>query len=75
MNFVNIISQYNQEILLHGTGAIVERLHGLDFRITPSTFFQTNTVQAERLFGVTVAHHQQIAWSAVIAFSYICRDS
>lgn len=41
-----------EEILLHGTGAIVERLHGLEFRITPSTFFQTNTVQAERLFEV-----------------------
>lgn len=41
-----------EEIILHGTGSIVERLHGLEFRITPSTFFQTNTVQAERLFGV-----------------------
>ncbi len=40
------------EAVLHGPGHIHERLLGLDFRLTPRAFFQTNTGQAERLFDL-----------------------
>jgi tRNA/tmRNA/rRNA uracil-C5-methylase (TrmA/RlmC/RlmD family) len=37
--------------VLKGDGLIMERLNGLDFEIGPETFFQTNTVQAEKMFA------------------------
>jgi 23S rRNA (uracil1939-C5)-methyltransferase len=42
------------EELLHGSAEIEERLGGLRFRIASNSFFQTNTVQAEKLFDVAV---------------------
>lgn len=42
-----------QEVL-HGGAEIEERLGGLRFRITANSFFQTNTLQAERLFELAV---------------------
>ncbi|QDU83837.1 23S rRNA (uracil-C(5))-methyltransferase RlmCD [Planctomycetes bacterium Pla163] len=36
--------------VLHGSGRIRERLAGLEHEISPRSFFQTNTAQAERLF-------------------------
>jgi 23S rRNA (uracil1939-C5)-methyltransferase len=38
--------------VLSGPGKITERLNGFVFEIGPSTFFQTNTLQAEKLFRV-----------------------
>jgi 23S rRNA (uracil1939-C5)-methyltransferase len=38
-----------RELVLHGSGAIHERLSGLEFRLSARSFFQTNTAQAERL--------------------------
>jgi 23S rRNA (uracil1939-C5)-methyltransferase len=38
-----------REVILHGSGAIHERLAGLEFRLSARSFFQTNTAQAERL--------------------------
>ncbi len=38
--------------VLSGPGKITERLNGFLFEIGPSTFFQTNTLQAEKLFRV-----------------------
>lgn len=38
--------------ILKGEGWIEEQLHGLKFEIGPTTFFQTNTVQAELMFGL-----------------------
>jgi 23S rRNA (uracil1939-C5)-methyltransferase len=35
-----------------GEGVIYEELGGLTFRISASSFFQTNTLQAEKLYGV-----------------------
>lgn len=36
-----------------GSGAIQERLDDFTFRISPKSFFQTNTAQAEQLYRVT----------------------
>jgi len=41
-----------EEHLLVGRDHIRESLGGLTFQVSASSFFQTNTVQAERLFGV-----------------------
>jgi 23S rRNA (uracil1939-C5)-methyltransferase len=38
--------------LLLGTETIVERLCGLSFRIRPQSFFQVNTLQAEKLYSI-----------------------
>ncbi|MBN2031181.1 23S rRNA (uracil(1939)-C(5))-methyltransferase RlmD [bacterium] len=38
------------ERLLLGTGKIKERIHDKVFEISPSAFFQTNTMQAQKLF-------------------------
>jgi 23S rRNA (uracil1939-C5)-methyltransferase len=37
--------------LLRGTPKLREQLGGLEFRISPEAFFQTNTEMAERLYG------------------------
>ncbi|MFH0880959.1 MAG: 23S rRNA (uracil(1939)-C(5))-methyltransferase RlmD [Lentisphaerota bacterium] len=36
--------------ILKGDGTIMERMNGLEFEIGSETFFQTNTLQAERMF-------------------------
>lgn len=41
-----------EEHLLRGRDHIRETLGGVDFSISANSFFQTNTIQAERLFGV-----------------------
>jgi 23S rRNA (uracil1939-C5)-methyltransferase len=41
-----------EEHLLLGREHITESLAGVNFQISANSFFQTNTVQAERLFGV-----------------------
>src|SRR2546428_12487090 len=44
-----------EEHLLLGRDHIRESLGGLTFQVSASSFFQTNTVQAERLFAVVEA--------------------
>jgi 23S rRNA (uracil1939-C5)-methyltransferase len=39
-------------VLFKGKSHVIERLCGLDFRIGPKSFFQTNTAQAEKLYGI-----------------------
>jgi 23S rRNA (uracil1939-C5)-methyltransferase len=41
-----------EEHLLLGRDTITESLDGVDFQVSANSFFQTNTVQAERLFGI-----------------------
>ena len=41
--------------VLKGSGQISDKLNDFKFEIGPSTFFQTNTLQAEKLFGVVRA--------------------
>jgi 23S rRNA (uracil1939-C5)-methyltransferase len=36
-----------------GKGYIIEKLEDFQFKISPKSFFQTNTLQAEKLYGVT----------------------
>jgi 23S rRNA (uracil1939-C5)-methyltransferase len=43
-----------EERALHGDGAIVERLLGLEFEATAATFLQTNSHQAEALYSATL---------------------
>ncbi len=38
--------------VVSGKGYIIERLENLNFKISPKSFFQTNTKQAERLYNV-----------------------
>jgi 23S rRNA (uracil1939-C5)-methyltransferase len=42
----------SEERLLGGRDHIMERLDGLAFQVSANSFFQTNTLQAERLFEV-----------------------
>jgi 23S rRNA (uracil1939-C5)-methyltransferase len=42
-----------QPQVYHGKGYIIEKLEDLQFKISPKSFFQTNTQQAERLYQVT----------------------
>lgn len=41
----------DRNIVLYGPGFIKERLMGLTFRISPSSFYQVNPVQTEVLYG------------------------
>jgi 23S rRNA (uracil1939-C5)-methyltransferase len=43
----------DEEIVYFGDGSISDRLGENNFRISPSSFFQTNTLQAERLYALT----------------------
>jgi len=49
-----MVAAGGEERLLRGEGFITERLGGLDFRISPDTFFQTNSIQAEHLHRAVV---------------------
>jgi len=42
----------DEEIVYFGDGVIHERLGGNMFRISPTSFFQTNSLQAERLYAI-----------------------
>ncbi len=37
----------------HGKGFVTEKLEDFEFIISPKSFFQTNTKQAEKLYGIT----------------------
>ena len=45
----------DKTLVLKGSGQISDKLNDFKFEIGPSTFFQTNTIQAEKLFGVVRA--------------------
>jgi 23S rRNA (uracil1939-C5)-methyltransferase len=40
-------------IVYHGKGYIIEKLENFQFKISPKSFFQTNTKQAEKLYSIT----------------------
>jgi 23S rRNA (uracil1939-C5)-methyltransferase len=43
-----------EEFILFGKGFLTERLGGFEFRVSANSFFQTNTVQAEKLYRVVL---------------------
>ena len=43
-----------EEFLLHGKSYITEKLGPFEFRISANSFFQTNTVQAEKLYQIVL---------------------
>ena len=44
----------DKNIILHGNGYITDRLCGLDFRISPSSFYQVNRIQTEVLYDEAI---------------------
>ncbi len=44
------VAVMEEEVVLHGHGAIVERLLGLEFEVVGNAFLQTNSAQAEHLY-------------------------
>ena len=46
------VSSGDERVIYHGQGTIEEKIGSLTFAIGPDTFFQPNTVQAERLYEV-----------------------
>ncbi len=56
VTLVNAVNQtrspvaQGEETVVYGSGEITERIRDLSFRISPASFFQPNTAQAERLF-------------------------
>jgi len=48
------VAVMEEEIVLHGSGAIVERLLGLEFEVVGNAFLQTNSAQAERLYAAAL---------------------
>jgi len=45
-------------ITLYGSGAISDTLCGLDITLSPLSFYQVNTLQAERLYGIVEEYAQ-----------------
>ncbi|HCX64930.1 MAG TPA: 23S rRNA (uracil(1939)-C(5))-methyltransferase RlmD, partial [Eubacteriaceae bacterium] len=50
------VVQEDQTNLLYGEGLIYDELNGLRFKITPRSFFQTNTLGAEKLYDLIVEY-------------------
>jgi 23S rRNA (uracil1939-C5)-methyltransferase len=46
----NTVAFGEEEFILHGPGFITDRLGDYTYRISPNSFFQTNTAQAEKLY-------------------------
>jgi 23S rRNA (uracil1939-C5)-methyltransferase len=45
----------DREVVLHGPGWITERIGSRSYRVSANSFFQTNTLQAERLYDTVRA--------------------
>jgi len=44
------------EIVYHGSGFIHDKIGDYKFRISANSFFQTNTIQAEKLYGTALEY-------------------
>lgn len=49
-------SIYINDELIYGKGKIIENLYNKNFYISPSSFFQVNTLQAEKLYNKAIAY-------------------
>ena len=54
--------------LIYGKGSITESLLGLDFQISPTSFFQTNSTGAEKLYSMVLdfAHKEELKNQTVL---------
>lgn len=50
----NTVAKGDEDIAIRGPGSIRERLGPFSFAISPTSFFQTNTLQAERLYDLAL---------------------
>jgi 23S rRNA (uracil1939-C5)-methyltransferase len=48
------VARGDEERVLHGRATIVERLLGLEFEVSANAFLQTNSLQAEALYGAAL---------------------
>lgn len=48
----SLVAVGDREVVLHGSGSITDRIGTNVYRISANSFFQTNTLQAERLYDV-----------------------
>jgi 23S rRNA (uracil1939-C5)-methyltransferase len=48
----SLVAVGDREVVLHGPGSITDRIGTNHYRISANSFFQTNTLQAERLYDV-----------------------
>ena len=55
-----------EEHLLEGRDHITERLGGLTFQISANSFFQTNSLQAERLFALVLEYAELAGQETVV---------
>ncbi len=46
----SMVARGEKEIVYHGPGTIMEKLGDFTYRLSANSFFQTNTLQAERLY-------------------------
>ena len=44
------------EIIYHGSGSIHDKIGDYKFRISANSFFQTNTIQAEKLYNIALEY-------------------
>jgi 23S rRNA (uracil1939-C5)-methyltransferase len=54
----NTVAFGEKEFILHGPGYITDRLGDYTYRISANSFFQTNTVQAEKLYNLILDQAQ-----------------
>ncbi len=54
----NTVAFGEKEFVLHGPGFITDRLGDYTYRISANSFFQTNTVQAEKLYNLILESAQ-----------------
>lgn len=54
--------------LIFGKDSITEELHGLEFQISPTSFFQTNSTGAEKLYDLVLdfAHKEKLSEQTVL---------
>ena len=60
------VAKGEREICLKGSGRIAEVCGGIEYEISPQSFFQTNTLQAQRLYEVIIAEAGDLAESSVL---------
>lgn len=62
----NTVAVGERDVVLFGPGVITEQLGDCRYEISPTSFFQTNTLQAERLYALAASYAaltpQDVVW-------------